>query len=41
MPVSVGSESSLPAAIATCATAVAKTSLGIIPVVSGHSGKLG
>ena len=40
-PVSVGSESSRPAAIATCATAVAKTSLVITPVVSGSSGRFG
>ena len=40
-PVSVGSESSRPAAIATCATAVAKVSLAIVPVVSGNSGRFG
>ena len=38
---SVGSESSRPAAIATCETAVAKTSLANVPVVSGSSGKFG
>ena len=40
-PVRVGSESSLPAAIATCATAVANKSLATTPVVSGSSGKPG
>ena len=40
-PVSVGSESSRPAAIATCATAVAKISLATTPVVSGSSGRFG
>ena len=40
-PVSVGSESSRPAAIATCATAVAKVSLGTVPVESGSSGRFG
>ena len=40
-PVNVGSESSRPAAIATCATAVAKVSLATLPVVSGSSGRFG
>ena len=40
-PVSVGSESSRPAAIATCATAVAKVSLATVPVESGSSGRFG
>ena len=40
-PVSVGSESSRPAAIATCATAVANKSLVTLPVVSGSSGRFG
>ena len=40
-PVRVGSESSLPAAMATCATAVANKSLATTPVVSGSSGKPG
>ena len=39
--VRVGSESSRPAAIATCATAVAKISLVTTPVVSGSSGRFG
>ena len=40
-PVKVGNESSRPAAIATCATAVANTSLATTPVVSGSSGNPG
>ena len=40
-PVRVGSESSRPAAIATCATAVAKVSLATVPVESGNSGRFG
>jgi hypothetical protein len=40
-PVSVGSESSRPAATATCATAVAKVSLATETVVSGSSGRFG
>ena len=40
-PVSVGRESSRPAATATCATAVANTSLAITPVVSGSAGRFG
>ena len=40
-PVSVGSESSRPAAIETCATACAKRSLETTPVVSGSSGRFG
>jgi hypothetical protein len=40
-PVSVGSESSRPAAMATCATAVAKVSLAITPVFAGSSGRFG
>ena len=40
-PVRVGSESSRPAAIATWATAAAKVSLVITPVLSGSSGKFG
>ena len=40
-PVKVGSESSRPAAIATCATALANVSLAIKPVRSGSSGKFG
>ena len=40
-PVSVGSESSRPAAIATCATAFANVSLATIPVRSGSSGRFG
>ena len=37
----MGSESSRPAAIATCATAVANVSLATDPVVSGSSGRFG
>ena len=40
-PVSVGSESSLPAAIATWFTAVAKTSAGISPADCGSVGRFG
>ena len=40
-PVSVGSESSRPAAIATCATACANVSLETTPVASGSSGRCG
>jgi hypothetical protein len=40
-PVRVGSESSLPAAIATWFTALAKTSLATRPAVSGNSGSVG
>ena len=40
-PVSVGSESSRPAAIATCPTAVAKVSLATVPVVSAVQEGLG
>ena len=40
-PVRVGSESSRPAAMATCATAVANVSLVTVPVVSGSSGRFG
>ena len=40
-PVRVGSESSLPAAMATWFTACANTSLGMTPAVSGSSGSEG
>jgi len=41
MPVSVGSVSSRPAAVATCATAAANVAPSIVPVEPGMSGSVG